>query len=69
MLKQSIKIYWCGKSGGVAPATAPDLPHQSILIDCFNIVTLASSYSAPTDDGNYTETSWSLMWFTPAVLE
>jgi hypothetical protein len=32
---------------------------QFILIDCFNIVTLASSYSALPDDGDYTETCWS----------
>jgi len=29
------------------------------LIDCFNIVTLGSSYSALPDDGGYTETCWS----------
>jgi len=27
-----------------------------ILIDCINIVTLASSYSALPDDGDYTDT-------------
>ena len=29
------------------------------LIDCFKIVTLANSYSALPDDGDYTETCWS----------
>jgi len=29
---------------------------QCILIDCFNIVTLASSHSALPDGGDYTET-------------
>jgi len=28
-------------------------------MDCFNIVTLASSNSALPDDGDYTETCWS----------
>jgi hypothetical protein len=32
---------------------------QCILIDCFNTVTLASSYSALPDDGDHTETYWS----------
>jgi len=30
-----------------------------VLIDCFKIVTLASSNSALPDDGDYTETCWS----------
>jgi len=29
------------------------------LIDCFNIVNLASSNSALPDDGDYAETGWS----------
>jgi len=29
------------------------------LIDYFNILTLACSYSALPDDGNYTEPCWS----------
>jgi hypothetical protein len=37
-------------------ATPPDSSRKCILIDCFNIVTLASSYSALPDDGDYTET-------------
>jgi len=31
------------------------------LIDCFNIVTLASSYSALPEDGNYTATCCSFI--------
>jgi hypothetical protein len=30
-----------------------------MYFDCLNIVTLASSYSALPDDGDYTETCWS----------
>ena len=30
-----------------------------MYFNCFNIVTLASSYSALPDDGDYTETCWS----------
>ena len=40
-------------------ATPPDQPHRCILIYCFNIVTLASSYSALPDDGDYADTCWS----------
>ena len=40
-------------------ATPPDQPHRCILIYCFNIVTLASSYSALPDDGDYADTRWS----------
>jgi len=31
-----------------------------VLIDCFKIVILASLFSALPDDGDYTETCWSL---------
>jgi len=31
-------------------------------MDCFNIVTLAISYSALPDDGDYTKTCWSLIF-------
>ena len=36
---------------------------QCILIGCFNIITLASPYSALPDDGDYTETCWSSLTF------
>jgi hypothetical protein len=39
-------------------ATPPDYPQQRILIDCFNIVTLASTNSDLPDDGDYTKTFW-----------
>ena len=39
--------------------TPPDQPHRCILIYCFNIVTLASSYNALPDDGDYADTCWS----------
>ena len=39
--------------------TPPDQPHRCILIYCFNIVTLASSYSALPDDGDYADKCWS----------
>ena len=42
-------------------ATTPDQPNRCNLIYCFNIVTLARSYSALHDDGDYADTCWS--WF------
>jgi hypothetical protein len=40
-------------------------PHHQInhtnVFDCFNIVTLATSYSMLPDDGAYTETCWSCL--------
>jgi len=40
-------------------ATPPDQAHRCILIYFFNIVTLANSYSALPDDGDYADTCWS----------
>ena len=39
-------------------ATPPDQPNRCILIYCFDIETLACSYTALPDDGNYADTCW-----------
>ena len=40
-------------------ATPPVQRRRCILIYCFNIVTLAGSYSALPDDGDYADKCWS----------
>jgi len=41
--------------------------NRLLLNSCFNTVTLASSYSALPDDGDHTETCWSI--FNPLNAE
>jgi hypothetical protein len=57
----AVRQTYTSKSLITYAVTPPDQPDQCILIDCFDTVNLASSYSAlpDDDDDDCTETCWS----------